>query len=99
MADEIEVPPDATPAEGVPLPVAGTVAGLRHAGVRHATFRLRLRPRRRPARRPRRDGTLVERATLAAFWNAAFLPLKLIVRLLASIVVVRVLSRDGFRRA
>ena len=32
MADEIEVPPDATPAEGVPLPVAGTVAGIAMQG-------------------------------------------------------------------
>jgi len=41
-------------------------------------------------------GTLVERATGAAFWNAAFLPLKLLVKLLTSIIVVRTLRGDGF---
>ncbi|HMA37633.1 MAG TPA: hypothetical protein VKY74_24480 [Chloroflexia bacterium] len=45
---------------------------------------------------PRRDGRLVERASLAAFWNAAFLPLKLLARLVASIVVIRVLRLPQF---
>lgn len=39
---------------------------------------------------------LVERASLAAFWNAAFLPLKLGARLGASIVVVRMLRLEPF---
>ncbi len=95
MADEIEVPPDATPAEGVPLPVAGTVAGIAMQGS-GTDIPFEATPPPEPPERPRRDGTLVERATLAAFWNAAFLPLKLIVKLLASIVVVRVLTRADF---
>jgi O-antigen/teichoic acid export membrane protein len=44
----------------------------------------------------RRDGALVERASLAAFWNAAFLPLKMLARLVTSIVVVRVLGLANF---
>ena len=96
MADEIEVPPDATPAEGVPLPVAGTVAGIAMQGSGTDIPFEATPPPPDPPERPKRDGTLVERATLAAFWNAAFLPLKLIVKLLASIVIVRALGLDRF---
>lgn len=39
---------------------------------------------------------LVERAGLAAFWNVAFFPLKIILPLLASIVTVRGLKNEGF---
>lgn len=39
---------------------------------------------------------LVERAGIAAFWNVAFFPLKIILPLLASIVTVRGLKNEGF---
>ncbi|HUS15717.1 MAG TPA: hypothetical protein VM536_11955, partial [Chloroflexia bacterium] len=45
---------------------------------------------------PRHSPPLLERASAAAFWNAAFVPLKLLAKLVASIVVVRVLRSDGF---
>ncbi len=41
-------------------------------------------------------GTLVERATGAAFWNAALLPLKLFAKLFASLVLLQGLHLDGF---
>ncbi|HEY0070013.1 MAG TPA: oligosaccharide flippase family protein [Chloroflexia bacterium] len=39
---------------------------------------------------------LVERAGLAAFWNAAFFPLKTLVALAASIIAVRLLRTEGW---
>lgn len=39
---------------------------------------------------------LVERAGWAVFWNVAFFPLKLLIPLLATIVIVRQLRADGF---
>ena len=39
---------------------------------------------------------LVERAGLAAFWNAAFFPLKTLVALAASIIAIRLLRTEGW---
>ncbi len=44
----------------------------------------------------KRQKPLVERAGIAALWNVAFFPLKIILPLLASIVTVRGLKNEGF---
>ncbi|MGI8586405.1 MAG: hypothetical protein ACR2M0_01770 [Chloroflexia bacterium] len=55
-----------------------------------------LPPPEPPAPDSKHGGALGERASLGAFWNAVFLPLKLAARLVASVVVVRVLKIDTY---
>src|SRR5438105_2606574 len=44
----------------------------------------------------KRHGPLIERASWAVFWNAAFFPLKALIGFASSIIIVRLLRIEGY---